>query len=188
MSTKELVDALLSGDAKNIQAEFDSIMSEKIMSRLDDMRQEVSQNLFAVNEDEDINRAILSGKKGPLISVALRGKNPKRPGIDDVADESDRQEANGIMKAMRDKNGGQPLGLDVRDEVENQIAGPGNFNLAPGYNTHAYTPFKTKAPRKMVGGAQFEGYSAEELRDFTHSEEFNELSSSTKEAFLEYLK
>lgn len=187
MSTKELIDALVSGDAKNIQKEFDAVMSEKIMSRLDDMRQDVAQSLFTTNEEvDDVNRAVETDKKSN-ISAALRKKNPQRIG-DKMDTESDRQEANAIMAGLKGQNGGQPLGLDVRDEVEDQIASDGNFNLTPNARTHSYTPFKPKPPRRMAGEPTFEGYTAEELKDFTYSEEFKALPATTKEAFLEYLK
>jgi hypothetical protein len=46
MSIKDLINAIDSGNASKTQDAFESIMAEKISSRLDDMRIEVAQNMF----------------------------------------------------------------------------------------------------------------------------------------------
>lgn len=55
MSTRGLVDALLSGDSIAIEAEFDSVMSSKVSDALDDYRIQVAQNMFNVIQDEETN-------------------------------------------------------------------------------------------------------------------------------------
>lgn len=52
MSTRELVDALLSGDSIAIESEFQNVMSAKVSDALDDYRIQVAQNMFNVIEDE----------------------------------------------------------------------------------------------------------------------------------------
>lgn len=52
MSTKDLVNAIIVGDALEIENAFQATMAEKISARLDDYRQEVAQNMFATEEVE----------------------------------------------------------------------------------------------------------------------------------------
>lgn len=46
MSTRELVDALASGDSIAIENTFNSVMSQKVSSALDSYRVQVAQNMF----------------------------------------------------------------------------------------------------------------------------------------------
>lgn len=53
MSTRELIDALATGDSIAIEDSFNNAMSQKISSALDSYRAQVAQNMF--NSDiEDI--------------------------------------------------------------------------------------------------------------------------------------
>jgi len=52
MNTRELVDALASGDSIDIDNSFNSVMSQKISSALDNYRVQVAQNLFPKTEIE----------------------------------------------------------------------------------------------------------------------------------------
>lgn len=191
MSTKELVDALLSGDAKDIQKQFNNAIGERIVDRLDTMRQEVSQRMFSsVQEDsdlkedvDDVNAAIQSGKKW---------KKKENIRIKDKADnDSDRAEVNGIMANLRRrmKTLGQAPGDDEKADIAAQVAGPGNFNVAVNKNTHVYNPFKPKPAQSLRtrAEAQFESYSHQELTDFTKTPEFDELSEEIKATFMALL-
>lgn len=71
MDTRELIDAIESGDSVKIQSSFESVMASKIAERLDNMRQEVARNMFkeSVEElDEDFKHYV-KGKR-----AAARGK------------------------------------------------------------------------------------------------------------------
>jgi len=46
MSTLDLVTAIINKDATSIESSFNDAMSEKIASRLDDMRADVAQSMF----------------------------------------------------------------------------------------------------------------------------------------------
>jgi hypothetical protein len=46
MSTKDLINAIIAGDATEIENSFNDAMAEKISVRLDDMRQEVAASMF----------------------------------------------------------------------------------------------------------------------------------------------
>jgi len=46
MSTRELIDAIESGDSVAIQSSFEAAMASRIADRLDVMRQDVAQNMF----------------------------------------------------------------------------------------------------------------------------------------------
>lgn len=45
-TTKELINAISTGDSVGIESAFNAAMAEKITVKLDDMRQEVAQNMF----------------------------------------------------------------------------------------------------------------------------------------------
>lgn len=187
MSTKDLVDALLSGDAKNIQKEFNTAIGEKVSERLDGMRQEVSSTMFstptAIAESDDVNQAIMTGKK--------RLTDRTKRFIDKEADAADRGEVNYIMKGLS-KNLGYSPGLDAKQAIADQVAGPGNPNLKPNENTHEYVPFKKRPIRtskpSLRGDVQFEEYSLQELKDFTTTEEFAALAEDTKKTFIALLE
>lgn len=53
-TTINLVSAIASGDAVEIENSFNAAMAEKISSRLDDMRLEVAKNMF--NQPEEIQQ------------------------------------------------------------------------------------------------------------------------------------
>ena len=57
MSTRELIDAIVSGDSQNIQSTFESEMMSRVSARMDAMRQDVAQNMFKVQEQIDLEEA-----------------------------------------------------------------------------------------------------------------------------------
>ena len=50
MSTKDLLNAIIVGDAVEIETAFNDTMAEKISVQLDTKRQEVAQSMFATEE------------------------------------------------------------------------------------------------------------------------------------------
>lgn len=46
-TTKDLIDAIATGDATGVEAAFNVAMAEKIAVQLDTKRQEIAQNMFA---------------------------------------------------------------------------------------------------------------------------------------------
>ena len=46
MSTRDLIDAISSGDSISIETQFNNSMAEKISAKIEDMRQSVAQNMF----------------------------------------------------------------------------------------------------------------------------------------------
>ena len=57
MSTRDLINAIAAGDAIEIENAFNSVMAEKVSARIDDMRIDVAQNLFAeeIEEEYELN-------------------------------------------------------------------------------------------------------------------------------------
>lgn len=56
MSTRDLVDALVSGDSIAIETAFNNVMSDKVSSALDDYRVQVAQNMFMTPQEvEEVN-------------------------------------------------------------------------------------------------------------------------------------
>ena len=50
MSTRDLIDAIDSGDAVGIETAFNSVMVDKVAEKLDAMRTDISQNMFRTPE------------------------------------------------------------------------------------------------------------------------------------------
>jgi hypothetical protein len=54
MSTRDLIDAIESGNATNVAAAFNTVMTDKVSEKLDAMRTDMSQNMFkSVEEVEE---------------------------------------------------------------------------------------------------------------------------------------
>jgi len=60
MSTRELVDALVSGDSIAIESSFTDAMSQKVSSALDSYRVQVASNIFPKAEVEQTEDADVS--------------------------------------------------------------------------------------------------------------------------------
>lgn len=56
MSTRELVDALVSGDSVSIEGNFNDAMAEKISSALDSYRVQIAQNIFSKTEVSEVEQ------------------------------------------------------------------------------------------------------------------------------------
>lgn len=94
MSTSDLINAIISGDAIEIENSFNATMAEKISSRLDDMRQEVASTMFTTHEvveeelelteeelDSEINEVLSKdASAGEWISDFVHSDNPKFAG------------------------------------------------------------------------------------------------------------
>lgn len=52
MSTRDLIDAIETGDAVGIETAFNSVMVDKVAEKLDTMRTDMSQNMFRTPEVE----------------------------------------------------------------------------------------------------------------------------------------
>lgn len=46
MSTRDLIDAIQTGDSVAVQSAFEASMTQRVAERIDTMRQEVAQNMF----------------------------------------------------------------------------------------------------------------------------------------------
>jgi hypothetical protein len=51
MSTRELIDAIEAGEATAIDNAFNSIMASKVSEKLDTMRTDMAQSMFATQEE-----------------------------------------------------------------------------------------------------------------------------------------
>ena len=57
MSTRDLVDALISGDSIAIENSFNAAISDKVSNALDNYRVQVAQNMFTSATSEEIQNA-----------------------------------------------------------------------------------------------------------------------------------
>jgi hypothetical protein len=51
MSTRELVDALISGDSVAIDSAFDTVMTQKVSANLDGLKAHIATNMFNVQDE-----------------------------------------------------------------------------------------------------------------------------------------
>jgi hypothetical protein len=58
MSTRDLIDAIASGDSVAIQQSFENEMAGRIAERLDVMRQEVAKNMFSQQEEVNVEEEV----------------------------------------------------------------------------------------------------------------------------------
>lgn len=63
MSVKDLISAIASGSAIDTQTTFNQVMAEKISARLDDMRIDVAQNMFATESVQDDSAELNNDKE-----------------------------------------------------------------------------------------------------------------------------
>ena len=96
MSTKDLINAIIAGDALEIDNAFNATMAEKISTQLDDMRAEVASKMFTtpventVEEDTELTEEQLDmqinevlskdSDAGEWISDFIKSDNPKFAG------------------------------------------------------------------------------------------------------------
>lgn len=52
MSTRDLIDALVSGDSIAIENNFNAVMTDKVSDALDDYRIQIAHNMFGVSEED----------------------------------------------------------------------------------------------------------------------------------------
>jgi hypothetical protein len=52
MSTRDLIDAIANGEATEVETSFNSIMAAKVSDKIDSMRNDVAQNMFASPAEE----------------------------------------------------------------------------------------------------------------------------------------
>jgi hypothetical protein len=52
MSTRDLIDAITSGDATGVETSFNSIMAAKVSDKIDSMRNDIAQNMFTSPTEE----------------------------------------------------------------------------------------------------------------------------------------
>ena len=62
MSTKDLINAIIAGDAIEIENAFNSTMAEKLSDRIEDMRVEVAKSIFATEATDTEKRDPKTGK------------------------------------------------------------------------------------------------------------------------------
>lgn len=80
MSTKELVNAIITGDAKAIEEAFNNAIFAKITERMDGMREQIARNMFKPI-DEQINEVLSKdASAGEWIRDFISSDNPKFAG------------------------------------------------------------------------------------------------------------
>ena len=79
MSTRDLINAISMGDAHAIENAFNQTMAVKVSEKLDDMRNDVAQNMFA-SQEEVVEEGTEKSKKKPAWLLAAELKAEKKEG------------------------------------------------------------------------------------------------------------
>jgi len=128
MSTRDLIDAIYSGDATSIEAAFNQTMAVKVSEKLDDMRANVAQNMFASQEE------VVEEEKEP--KVKPMGTHP--------GNEKDELDDEKLIKKMVKKSAlknEEVENLDEKNWIAGAIKHPGAETAAAkkaGESTHEY--------------------------------------------------
>ena len=136
MSTKDLVNAIIVGDAVEIENAFQATMAEKISSRLDDYRQEVAQNMFKTEEAE-LEEAFDPHKKahpnGGVVGTAVDYFNKNAEG---------KPRLTVFLKPNRDPNKiqrGRMKTYDISHHYDEKEADQAKKDYAKKFGYHAMT-------------------------------------------------
>lgn len=163
MSTKDLVNAIVLGDAVEIDNAFQSVMAEKISARLDDFRQQVSQRMFTteeVNIEEEVEQIdeLSKGTLASYYSKAIGDRHSKDLARDSAKRKAEPDEKE--VKRLGDKIANRSSGLEkaktkffAKEDVEqldeiDKLAMRGMFSADPKSKQHiGVTTEKGKAAR-----------------------------------------
>jgi hypothetical protein len=129
MSTRDLIDAIYAGDASSIEAAFNQTMAVKVSEKLDDMRADVAQNMFASQEE------VVEEEKEPKI------KPMGTHAADNQEDELDDEKLIRKMVKKSALKNEEVENLDEKNWIAGAIKHPGAETAAAkkaGESTHEY--------------------------------------------------
>jgi len=197
MSTLDLVNAIKSKDAIAIETAFRTVMAEKISTRLDDMRQDVAQRMFA--EQEEITE---EGKKPSLgVLAAKHFEHTINATHGHNFDLSDKQMASHAKKAHAvkseiEKHHGAEAAKDTHehshmaaDHEEGNIGGDTGFHHEfakkhlGGVNSPEHKKYKAQIDKqdlKMHGDTGVSTHHEAVVKEETISEEADEAHAFAK--------
>lgn len=173
MSTKDLINAIVLGDAIEIENAFQATMAEKISARLDDMRVDVAQNMFKVQESveelgeeqlDELSKGTLGSyvKKAGQHRVRLAGKER------DLEDKADQ-----ISKA---KHGSDDDTYKALSQAQKNV-------------DDQKWKVRDKSDKRAEGiGRAIKRLTKEEAEQILASEEFEQLDELSKATLSSYIK
>lgn len=164
MSTRDLINAIAAGDAIEIENAFNSVMAEKVSIRIDDMRVDVAQNLFAEEVEEieeeqldELSKETLKSYRQASVVNALGHAAGMAASTD--TDSIKAHEKKVIKRAQGITNAKKRLGEDY-----------GQYDSSEEFELN------------------LEDYSLEELEDFMMSEDFEQLDELSKSTLKSYIR
>lgn len=161
MSTRDLVNAIVAGDAASIEVAFQSVMAEKISDSLESYRQEVAKSMFKTEEVQQIDE-LSKGTLASYYSKAIGDRHSKDLARDSAKRKAEPDEKE--VKRLGDKIANRSSGLEKaktkffsKEEVEldeeqldelDKLAMRGMFSADPKSKQHiGVTTEKGKAAR-----------------------------------------
>jgi len=136
MSTLDLVTAIINKDATGIETAFNTAMAEKISTRLDDMRTDVAQTMFASEEvvSEEVGKPSLGMLAAKHFEHTINANHGHNFDLSDKQMASHAKKAHAV-KADIEKHHGAEAAKDTHehsemaaDHEEGTIGGHTNFH------------------------------------------------------------
>ena len=168
MSTKDLINAIASGDAQQIESTFETVMTEKISVALDAMRSSVAQNMFS--EEVELDEEQLDELSKDTIKKYFYKAG------DSIHKSRTRQNRAATMAYQGDDTATK-FASDTIDSEQKNIDKRSAGRKVARKKYHAEEVEFT-----------LEDYSVAELEDFMLSEDFEQLDELSKGTLGSYIK
>lgn len=170
MSTRDLIDAIQSGDSLEIENAFNSIMSAKVSDKIDAMRSDIAQTMFAseetiIDDEEEFEQLeeVDESMDQSMSKILAKGYTSSQEHGDKAPRMSAKQKE--AAKARRDAQ-------DAAD-MKKYFAKHDAEMRKEEYDDEELT---------------LEDYSLEELEEYMMSEEFEQLDELSKSTIGNYIK
>lgn len=181
MSTRDLVNAIIAGDALEIESAFNSAISEKLSVGMDAMREDVARGMFGEERlDEYWAKGTVNGKKFQITThdsydhATIHKQNPHLS-----HDEAKAVEGHTYSD---DFENGNHHSRSTQNGHKVHVHSHGGYYDSD--DTEAQELFKNVRKEET----ELEDYSLEELQDFMMSEEFEQLNELSKKTLVSYIK
>lgn len=116
MSTRDLINAIAAGDAIEIENAFNSVMAEKVSARIDDMRIDVAQNLFAEEQIDELSKTTLKSYVKKSAASAQKHAVAAQDAEDRAYDDPDDDEASQDAYDHREKEDKRMAGIKTANK------------------------------------------------------------------------
>jgi hypothetical protein len=181
-SVQDLVTAIISGKATEIESSFKSAISDKVLDMVSDMKTEMAQGIFkeGYQLDELSNATLDSYRKKAFDEPGFtKGEGRRRA--------TDKLSSYGDSKVLSSENI-----ASAKSEIKNLISPEHHAKYPISKITNYKSANKIYKDAKAAGHLNeeldLEDYQLEEIEDFMMSEEFEQLDEISKKTLGSYIK